>query len=341
MFPEARPLEYGFIGGLNFTMAVLLAPLATWVARRFGPHTAMLSGSLFQSIGYVAASFASRIWHLYLSQGLLVGCGIGFIIIPCTAVLSQWFLKRRSVVNGISSAGSGIGGAIFSWGSAAMIQHLGLAWSLRITGLVTAVATVIAALCIRDRNHHINPTQIALDFKLLRQKAVILLLLWAFVNMFGYITLLFSLSDFAIAIGLSGNQATDIVGFLNIGTAIGRPITGLVSDRFSRVKTAGTLTFICGVICFALWVPATTFALTIFFSIICGGILGIYWMVRYSTPSPLRQGSHLLACNSQNLTDHRALVCGSRWPQKPSVVAISLLGHNRYPGCLYVNLVAL
>lgn len=334
MFPEARPLEYGFIGGLNFTMAVLLAPLATLLARRFGVHAVMLSGSLLQSIGYVAASFASHTWHLYLSQGLLVGCGIGFIMIPSTAVLSQWFVKKRSVVNGISSAGSGIGGAVFAWGSAAMIQRYGLPWALRMTGLVTVAATAIAALLIRDRNHHINPTQIALDFKLLRQEAVVLLLLWAFVSMFGYIALLFSLSDFAIEVGLSRNQATDIVGFLNIGTAVGRPIIGLVSDRVSRVKTAGTLTFACGVICFALWIPATSFGLMIFFSVVCGAILGIFWMVRYfSVFLAFAQHQHL-GVTLTDLTDYRSFVCGSCRSQKPSILAISVMGHNRDPDCL-------
>lgn len=88
-FPEARPFDYGYIGGLNFTFAMLLAPLATYLTRRFGMRPVMLTGSLLQCSGYVAASFAERIWHLYLSQGALVGCGIGLMIIPSTAILSQ------------------------------------------------------------------------------------------------------------------------------------------------------------------------------------------------------------------------------------------------------------
>lgn len=278
-FPEARPFDYGYVGGLNFTFAMLLAPLATYLARRFGMRPVMLGGSLLQCSGYIAASFAQRIWHLYLSQGALVGCGIGFMIIPSTAILSQWFARRRSIANGISSAGSGIGGMAFSWGTASMIQHLGLAWALRTTGLITLAATSTATLLMRDRNHHIKPAQLAFDVKLLRRYEVLLLLAWAFVLMFGYIALLFSLSDFALAIGLSRKQATDIVGLLNLGTAVGRPIIGICSDRFSRIDTAGLLTLVCGLSCFAFWVPATGFGLTVFFSLICGAIVGVFWMV--------------------------------------------------------------
>ena len=95
-FPEAKPLDYGFVGGFNFAFAMILAPLATYLARRFGKQPVLFAGSIIQCSGYVAASFATKISHLYLSQGLLVGCGIGFIIIPSMAILSQWFSRRRS-----------------------------------------------------------------------------------------------------------------------------------------------------------------------------------------------------------------------------------------------------
>ncbi|KAL5617963.1 hypothetical protein FOVSG1_000185 [Fusarium oxysporum f. sp. vasinfectum] len=229
-------------------------------------------------IGYVTAPFASRAWHLYLTQGALVGSGIGFVIVPSTAVLSQWFSKRRSMANGISSAGSGVRGAAFTWGTAAMIKLQGLDWALRATGIITLVGIVIATLLLRHRNSQIQPNQRAFDIALLRSRAVALLLMWAFTTMFGYVVLLFSLSEFALAIGLSRKQATDIVGFLNVGTAIGRPLIGLVSDRFSRVATACVLTLLCGLICFVLWLPATSFGLTLFFSILCGAILGVFWM---------------------------------------------------------------
>lgn len=269
---------------------MLLAPLATYLTRQLGTRPVMLAGCLLQCSGYVAASFAHKIWQLYLSQGALVGCGIGFMVIPSTAILSQWFSLRRSIANGISSAGSGIGGMAFAWGTASMIRNLGLAWALRATGLITLGANVTATLFIRNRNQHINPAQLAFDVKLLRRYEVVLLLSWAFVSMFGYIALLFSLSDFALAIGLSRSEATDIVGFLNLGTAVGRPIIRIVSDRFSRIKTAGALTLICGLSCFAFWMPSMTFGLTVFFSLLCGAVLGVFWMV-CADPLPLSRTS--------------------------------------------------
>ncbi|KAG9388003.1 MFS transporter protein [Pyrenophora tritici-repentis] len=238
IFPEATPWDYAFIGGVNFAAAMFLAPLVTVLCRKFGIHAIMCCGLLLQCSGFIAASFATRIWQLHISQGVLIGCGIGFLYIPCLPVLSQWFEKRRSLANGISAAGSGVGGAAFAWGTEAIIQRFSIGWALRITSIIAFTANTIATIFIRDRNKAIRPSQLGFDTELLRRHEVILLLSWVFVSMMGYIVLLFSLSDFALSIGLSQSQATDMIGLLNIGTAVGRPIIGIISDRWSRIDTA-------------------------------------------------------------------------------------------------------
>ena len=243
-------------------------------------HTTMTVGLIVQSSGFIAASFATRIWQLHICQGVLIGCGISFLYVPSLPVLSQWFVRRRSLANGVSAAGSGVGGAIFTWGTEAIIQRFTISWALRITGIITLTTNLVAIIVIRDRNQVIQPSQLGFDTRLLQRYEVVLLLAWAFVSMLGYVVLLFSLSDFALSIGLNRSQATDVVGLLNIGTAVGRPIIGILSDRWSRIDTAGVLTLLCGLSCFAFWLPATSFTLTIFFSIICGATVGVFWMVR-------------------------------------------------------------
>jgi predicted MFS family arabinose efflux permease len=258
---------------------MLIAPLVTILTRKLGTHVIMFIGMILQCAGFISASFATRIWQLHISQGVLIGMGIGFLYIPALPILSQWFVKRRSLANGISAAGSGVGGAAFTWGTEAIIQRWGISWALRITGIISLVAQFVAISVVRDRNQAIKPSQLGFDTKLLRRYEVILLLAWAFTSMFGYVVLLFSLSDFALSIGLSRAQATDIIGLLNVGTAVGRPFIGILGDRWSRVDTAGALTLLCGLSCFAFWIPAASYGLTVFFAILCGAILGVFWMV--------------------------------------------------------------
>jgi MFS family permease len=258
---------------------MLAAPFITIFVRRFGMHVSMCIGLILQTTGYVTAGFTNHVWQLFLSQGVLVGLGVGFIYVPSIPVLSQWFHSRRSLANGISSAGSGVGGALFTWSTGAIIDTWGLKWALCVTGIITFALVSVATLLIRDRNKHIRPSQLAIDTKLLLRKDVLLLLAWTFTSMLGYIALLFSLSDYATAIGLLRQQATNVIGFLNVGTAVGRPIIGIVSDKSSRLDVAGILTLVCGLLCFVFWIPAQSFAPLVVFALLAGAVLGVFWMV--------------------------------------------------------------
>lgn len=283
VFPEASSLDFAFVGGLNFGAALLIATPVTQAVRRFGTHPPLIAGIVTQSAGYIAASFATRIWHLYLSQGLLVGIGMGLLFIPSVQCTSQWFDKKRSLANGINSAGSGVGGLIMSFAIGATITSVDFRWALRVCGIVTFVMNSMATMLIRNRNASIKPAQRGFDHRLLRRRPVLLLLSWAFLSMLGYMVVLYSLSAFAASIGLSHGQATSLTAILNAGTAVGRPMLGFLSDKTGRMEMAAMATAINAIVIFALWLPSKSYALTVVFSLISGGTIGTFWM----TISPL------------------------------------------------------
>jgi len=279
-FPSARPLDYALIGGLEFAIAMLLAPLVTVVTKTLGLRRTMSLGVLAQSLGFVLASFAAdRIWVLYLTQGALVGVGIGFLFTPSVAVLPQWFWARRTLAQGISSAGSGLGGIIFSLGTDAMIRNISLEWALRVTGIVTFVANAVATVLLRDRNEHVRPSQIGFATYLFRRVDVLLFLSYSFVNLFGYMTVLYSLSNYATSIGLTQRQASTITAILNLGTFVGRPAIGFASDRLGRLPVAAFAALISGLSCFVIWLPCDSYGVLVFYALFVGSIIGTFWMV--------------------------------------------------------------
>lgn len=301
---------------------MLAAPFITIFVRHFGMHISMCVGLLLQTTGYITAGFTTHIWQLYLSQGVLVGLGIGFIYVPSIPVLSQWFHSRRSLANGVSSAGSGVGGAVFTWSTGVVIETLGLQWALGVMGIVTFALIAVAISVIRDRNKHVRPSQLAIDTDLLLRKDVLLLLAWTFTSMLGYIALLFSLSDYATAIGLSSQQATNVIGILNIGTAAGRPIIGVVSDRSSRIDVTGILTLVCGLLCFAFWIPTQSFALLVVFALLAGAVLGVFWMVGCIC----RIFSRSLMLTP--FADNQSTMRRTRRTQRFAIAAFSILDHR-------------
>jgi predicted MFS family arabinose efflux permease len=194
--------------------------------------------------------------------------------------------------------------------------------------MIAFTANTLATVFIRDRNKTIRPSQLGFDTKLLRRGEVLLLLAWVFISMLGYVVLLFSLSDFALSIGLDRKQATDIIGLLNVGTAIGRPVIGVCSDRWSRMNTAGVLTLLCGVSCFVFWIPATGYGLTVFFVILCGAIVGVFWMVCRFPGTVLHVLLHLLTATR---VDNRAALRGGSGHQGFAVTVVFVMGSSYHP----------
>ncbi|KAF4632923.1 hypothetical protein G7Y89_g5212 [Cudoniella acicularis] len=263
---------------LQFSLSMLVAPFVTILTRRLGTKPPMLLGICIQTGGFIFASFATQLWELYLSQGVLLGIGLGITYVPSAPILSQWFSKRRSLAVGISSAGSGVGGILFSFASKALISNISLAWAFRVTALIVGVMNLLSVLLLRDRNGAVKTKYVGFDTKLFFRCDVLLMLGWAFMSMLGYITLLYSLPDYANSLALSTGQAATISALLNLGIAVGRPIIGLMSDQLGRTEVAATATFLCGLICFAIWIPTNTYGVLIIFAVLSGALVGVFWM---------------------------------------------------------------
>jgi len=102
-FPGATALDYAFVGGLSISMALMISPIATICARKFGTQISLSIGVLLEAAGLLGASWATEIWHLFLSQGISFGTGMGFLFVTSVGVVPQWFSKRRSFANSIAA----------------------------------------------------------------------------------------------------------------------------------------------------------------------------------------------------------------------------------------------
>ncbi|GAM85742.1 hypothetical protein ANO11243_037500 [Dothideomycetidae sp. 11243] len=277
-FKNATALDFALIGGLEFALTMLLAPIVTPICRYLQLRPTMAIGVVIHAFGFICAGFSSgRIWALYLTQGVMIGVGLSFIFIPAAATLPQWFWKRRTMAVGLTSAGAGLGGLTFSLATNAMIRNLGFSWSLRITGIVCFVSNSTATYFLRDRNAEIQPTQHGFAVYLLKRKGVWMLLGHSFFVMLGYISVLYSMSSFAVSLGMSQSRASLATVFLNLGTFIGRPIVGVTSDKYGRIKIAFLCTLTSGVLCIAVWIPTNSYGLLVFLSIAIGLVMGSFW----------------------------------------------------------------
>ncbi|KAL8674556.1 MAG: hypothetical protein Q9168_001074 [Polycauliona sp. 1 TL-2023] len=276
-YPGATALQFAFVGGLSISQALLVSPIATITTRLYGTNVTLLIGVFLETLALIGASFTREIWQLFLSQGVCFGLGMGFLFVGSVGIVPQWFTTKRSLANGIATAGSGIGGLMYSLATNAMIQSLGIGWAFRILGILAFTVNTVCALLMKDRNKTIGSTQLAFDHTLFKKREYLLTLAWGFFSMLGYIVLLFSLPSYATSIGLSSKQGSIVGALLNLGQGLGRPAVGMVSDSVGRINIAFLCTFVAGLLCLVIWIFAKSFGVLVFFAVLVGTVSGTFW----------------------------------------------------------------
>ncbi|KAI4210707.1 MAG: hypothetical protein LQ351_006483 [Letrouitia transgressa] len=277
IYPSATSLQYALIGGLSISMALAVSPLITTVSRLWGIHVALAIGLVIMTVSLAGASFATELWHLFLSQGILCGWGIGFLYLGSAPIIPQWFSSKRSLAIGIVGSGAGIGGLIYNLATKSLLERVGIAWTFRVLALCEFVTNIICIAIIKDRNRIVKPRLKAFDLCLLKRLEIWLILGWGFLSEIGTVVLSYSLPNYARSVGLTAQHGSIVGALLCLGLAAGRPIVGYLSDLLGRINVAALATGFCGFICLVMWTCAKNFAVLCSFAILAGMVCGTFW----------------------------------------------------------------
>ncbi len=107
--------EFGWGRGntaLMFSITIiiygLVAPMAGSLVDRLDPRLVISGGACIVGAGIALCSLATTQWHFYLLYGGVVAAGLSLVgWTPLTAIISNWFVKKRALAVGILSAGFG------------------------------------------------------------------------------------------------------------------------------------------------------------------------------------------------------------------------------------------
>ena len=138
-FTGASSAEISLIGSIAAAFMKLGAPYVVAWCKYLSPQRVVFVGGLIYGVASVLASFGQALWHFQLTQGLLIGIGTCLSFMPSMAAPPSWFGKYRGLNMGIISAGTGIGGLVWSPILTACIQNLGFRNTLRLTGCICTV----------------------------------------------------------------------------------------------------------------------------------------------------------------------------------------------------------
>lgn len=119
------------------------APLAGWIADRFGLRALTVTGMVIAALGTLSAWQATHLWQLYLGLGILLGFG-GMCVsgVLSSMLLGRWFpVRRLGVAIAVAWSASGVGAILMI----PLAQHLIATGGWRHAYFVFAV---ISACCV-------------------------------------------------------------------------------------------------------------------------------------------------------------------------------------------------
>lgn len=287
VFANATAYDYALIAGLIVFTAQFCAPFAMILMKMIGFKLTMSIACVTHFLGYLLASFATKIWHLYVCQGVIVGVSYAFLFVPASNVIPTWFLKKRAIASGISYGGTGLGGVIYSVSVNATIKRTGnQRWALRMVGLTTLFAIGISIFFIKQRKpfkrEKLNfqnlkkNTQLMFSKKVLERKSLWYITLWFAMGIIGYNLVIFSYATYATTMSLSTSQASTLTALINAAQTLGRPMMGFVSDRWvGRINYSIVLDLLLTIFILAFWINAKTFISLLFCGLLIGATIGV------------------------------------------------------------------
>ena len=135
------------------------APVAGIIIDRVGARSVMVAGALMIGLGLLAGSRITHLWQLYLVF-IAIGCGLMCAsIIPCSLIISNWFVSRRGAAMSGAFVGTSAGGMVMSPVANWIIQNHGWRMAFALSGIAIMVV-VIPVVLLAIRTH---PSDVGLE----------------------------------------------------------------------------------------------------------------------------------------------------------------------------------
>lgn len=154
-------LSTAWVGSLATGIMFFLGPLTTSLCERCGCRIVSICGVLICIAGLLLSSIVTTLFPFYFTYGLMFGTGTSLCYFPTIIVLSKYFKRRIAVVNGLVTAGSGVGTLVMGPSVQALFLRFGVADTFRIVAgifiLVLLCGATFRPVPTKYSQHHDSP----------------------------------------------------------------------------------------------------------------------------------------------------------------------------------------
>jgi MFS family permease len=137
---------------IRFILFGLMAPFAAALMNRYGLRNVTLAALLIVASALTASLAMTKVWHLLLLWGVVIGIGTGMTALVLGAtVAARWFNARRGLVVGILTASVATGQLVFLPLLAGITERMGWRIALSFVCIMLGVAAFAVLMLMRDR----------------------------------------------------------------------------------------------------------------------------------------------------------------------------------------------
>jgi MFS family permease len=239
---SAQRADVSWIFGLSGFVYFVMGAGGGMLADRFGPRIVCSAGMALIALGLMATSWATSLFAVYLSYGLLVGLGIALVYTPSIASVQPWFTTRRGLAGGIASSGVGAGTLLVPVLVAMAIGPMPWREAMQVLALGVLVLGLLAAALLRRApaapSSGSGGSASGLSLRETLRSPTFRWLYLATVLASPVMFIPFAhVSASARDLGLGEAFAVGLVGLIGVGSLVGRFAIGLLADRLGRAQT--------------------------------------------------------------------------------------------------------
>ncbi|KAL0954005.1 hypothetical protein HGRIS_005162 [Hohenbuehelia grisea] len=248
------------IGSLQLFIGYGLGPLVGRLFDAYGSRILNPLGSCITVLSIILVSFCheNQPYQFFLTHGVLFGIGCSILNTPSSAIINQWFYRKRPLALGIVSSGGALGGTIFPLVLPQLISKLGFPWAIRILAAIIAVFLGITCVIARTR---LPPSggmtwRSAVDFSGFRDSRYSLACSASFLMSYAMFIPYFFIDDYAKLNGVKHDVAKLLVTITSACSAISRILPGIIANRFGALDVLIPTTWTCATLVLGMWLPS-------------------------------------------------------------------------------------
>ncbi|KAB7495892.1 Monocarboxylate transporter 14 [Armadillidium nasatum] len=132
-----------------------ISPFVGTLANKIGIRKSMCFGAFLYATGLFVSFFCTSVIQLSVTLGVCIGLSQCIIESSQISLMSQYFVSKLSIANGVRGAASPFGGIIYPIVLTLLLEHFGLKLTFLLLGAIN-FHTLISAMMMRSMSIHLK-----------------------------------------------------------------------------------------------------------------------------------------------------------------------------------------